>query len=987
MRGASRLRRYALSVSSIAAAVSPSWSIRSPWFPVTSPRSRRSPQARAWVIASSPRRICSSLPNWWNERRLSAFASMRAEPTARASARPSSNSPLDSPSHCSAASSPAPTRADARASVGSEGARSSAAASSSRPSRKWPLMNQNAQSAATSRRAADGSRSSSRSKATRRSSRSDAKRLRASTWPGPRSSTVGRLSECEVVSRSDGLADRLQPGWRRVAPRRTHGSSRASTPARRSCASHDLLDRPERELFAQSGVALVTAPDTLFQPLNPQLGPAPAQPPAQIAIMPFATFGRTYAPALRTLTPAAIGSSAVPGAQDGVQWQVQAQVEPTGLGSSPSQALKRTGQVRRRVERTLTGRVQFVDNLSDSLTTRCRRRALRADAVHHARRSRCARRARARLPRGARDSRARDRRDLALLRARGATRRKALALAIAREHRARRRRRAHRCGARHRGDVGARRRWRRSHPWTARRSRSAHASRSHSPARSPLGSAATAGTFAGTAGEAAAAPDRRAPLWQRFYLDVAALALSGLDLVAYRQHRLLGCHQSGLEPDAVVVGVHVLRARAAVDRRDIAARPHPRTRARLGREQAGCRGPRRDSTRAFLLASISRRGRAINRGLLVVGLLLAFGVEGRDLHRYVRPAGTRRRPAHPRRRRHRHCPAGRARARARAQDRAACQGSPASAAVDHSYAYVGPDLQDTFGIDPSTFTHGTRLRDSCFLGGTARADARPPALDPDGVLVSKETISDYSLCGRRPVEAARARPLRPAASMSCRSTSPASSRSSRRRRRDSFMVTNLAYLQAGHATGGPNVSSSTRTGDPVGGRRSVSLPRRASTARPSRNIRQQTAADGQLDHNCRPHRHQPESRAPSRVLLAAAAMSLFVGLGFAERRQEFATMAALGASLRQIAAFLWIGGGARPRRRSGPRCSGSAGYLPEMHVAMLQHVFDPPPDALAVPWRFLVLLGAAAIGAATAAGALAARSIRRLPIGETLREQ
>ena len=30
-----------------------------------------------------------------------------------------------------------------------------------------------------------------------------------------------------------------------------------------------------------SGVALVTAPDTLFQPLNPLLGPAPAQPPAE----------------------------------------------------------------------------------------------------------------------------------------------------------------------------------------------------------------------------------------------------------------------------------------------------------------------------------------------------------------------------------------------------------------------------------------------------------------------------------------------------------------------------------------------------------------------------------------------------------------------------------------------------------------------------------------------------------------------------------
>ena len=35
--------------------------------------------------------------------------------------------------------------------------------------------------------------------------------------------------------------------------------------------------------------------------------------------------------------------------------------------------------------------------------------------------------------------------------------------------------------------------------------------------------------------------------------------------------------------------------------------------------------------------------------------------------------------------------------------------------------------------------------------------------------------------------------------------------------------------------------------------------------------------------------------------------------------------------------------------------------LAEMLVAMLQHVFDPPPDRLAVPWVFLGGLGGAAV--------------------------
>src|SRR5207247_10873420 len=41
------------------------------------------------------------------------------------------------------------------------------------------------------------------------------------------------------------------------------------------------------------------------------------------------------------------------------------------------------------------------------------------------------------------------------------------------------------------------------------------------------------------------------------------------------------------------------------------------------------------------------------------------------------------------------------------------------------------------------------------------------------------------------------------------------------------------------------------------------------------------------------------------LVLAAAAMALFVAVGLAERRHELATLAALGASLRRVAGFLW----------------------------------------------------------------------------------
>jgi putative ABC transport system permease protein len=50
-------------------------------------------------------------------------------------------------------------------------------------------------------------------------------------------------------------------------------------------------------------------------------------------------------------------------------------------------------------------------------------------------------------------------------------------------------------------------------------------------------------------------------------------------------------------------------------------------------------------------------------------------------------------------------------------------------------------------------------------------------------------------------------------------------------------------------------------------------------------------------------------------------------------------------------------------------------------------VFDPPPDHLALPWAYLGGLAGAAIAGATLATAVAARRLRRLPLGAVLREQ
>ena len=97
-------------------------------------------------------------------------------------------------------------------------------------------------------------------------------------------------------------------------------------------------------------------------------------------------------------------------------------------------------------------------------------------------------------------------------------------------------------------------------------------------------------------------------------------------------------------------------------------------------------------------------------------------------------------------------------------------------------------------------------------------------------------------------------------------------------------------------------------------------------------------------------------------------------------------MSALGASLRRAAAFLWSEA-ALVLAFSLALAALLGWLLAEMLVAMLQHVFDPPPDALAIPWAHLALLSGAAVAGFALAGAIAVREIRSLPLGQILREQ
>jgi putative ABC transport system permease protein len=727
-----------------------------------------------------------------------------------------------------------------------------------------------------------------------------------------------------------------------------------------------------------SGIALVTAPDQLFQPLNPLLGPAPAQPPADIAIFPLSTFARRVAPALPTISSAA-GISAVPGAQTGTQWQVQVQLDPAALSGAPAQAWTQANQIRGRVERSLPGQVVFVDNLSDSLNGAAGD-ALYAETLYIMLALPGALVALGLAYLAALGTVERDRRSLALLRARGAHRRNLLALVgleslvlglLA-------------------GTIG-----------TVVALGAVHLSGSSVGIGAgrvlatfaicvglAVVGAAAARTGAGLAvfhGSVAEARQgvRRAgrPLWQRLYLDLLALAVAGL---VYWLTVRTG-FSAVVNPDSnptLSLSVYMFLAPALlwIGAALLLVRLRGRLVAWVVSRAAGGRAT---TPVGFLLASAGRRGGAINRGLLVLGLLLAFGVNlgvfvatydqqarvdaqltlGADVVASAPPGAIR---AHGLERKVAHVP-----------------GVAGVSAIDHSYAYVGPDLQDTFGIDPGTLRAGTSLRNSYFLGGSARQTLDRLRTTPDGILVSKETMSDYSLrlgdlLRLRVLDHAKARfKVAPFHVIGVVQEFPSAPK-------DSFMVTNISYLEKVTHDPGPNALFVKASGDPVTlDHRIAAVTGRFGTD--VKNINQQTAqtVSSITTVNLRGISRIEEAFV---LVLAAITMALHVTVGLSERRQELATMTALGASLRRAAAFLWSE--AAIVLVAALALAVLLGWLlAEMLVAMLQHIFDPPPDHLVLPWAFLSGLGAAAVIGALSAAMLATLSIRRLPLGAILREE
>jgi putative ABC transport system permease protein len=300
--------------------------------------------------------------------------------------------------------------------------------------------------------------------------------------------------------------------------------------------------------------------------------------------------------------------------------------------------------------------------------------------------------------------------------------------------------------------------------------------------------------------------------------------------------------------------------------------------------------------------------------------------------------------------------------------------------MQHRLAYVGNDLQDLYGVNPATIVDATRLQDAYFAGGSARQLIGRLSSQLDAVLVSAETVRDYQL---QPGDHITMRlqdgqthqyvpvSFQYVGVVNEFPTAP----------RDSFLVANAAYVAS--ATGNDAVDTYL-----VGARNDVTTVADAvrTTVGPTAHVTDLVTSRRVVGSSLTAVDLAGLTKVELgfAIALAAAATGLVLWLGLAERRRTYAIAAALGATPRQLGAFIWSEAGVVTV--AGFAAGAAAGtLLAQMLVKVLTGVFDPPPAALSVPWRYLAGVGAVALASAALAALAALRSARR-PAIELLRD-
>ena len=449
------------------------------------------------------------------------------------------------------------------------------------------------------------------------------------------------------------------------------------------------------------------------------------------------------------------------------------------------------------------------------------------------------------------------------------------------------------------------------------------------------------------------------PLWQRVYLDVLLLigsavafwqsASSGYQVVLAPEgvSQTAVSYQTFIAPVCLWLGVGLLTMRVWS------------LGLRRGRPVvAGLLRPLARGLSEVVSASLGRQHALMTRGVVLVALAFAFAVatavfnttynaqssvdaaltNGAD----VTVTGTTASPP------------GTLLAQLRA-----LPGVSAAQSMQHRYAYVGNDLQDLYGIDPATIGQATTMANAYFGNNDARATLAALAAHPDGVLVSDETVRDYQLQPGDPINLR----LQSASDQQYHvvpfhfigvvrefPTAP----------KDSFLIANAGYIAQQTGVPAAEIVLLRTNGDAatVAAHAKTAVSSLAGARVTDIGSTRQTIGSSLTSVNLH---GLTRLELVFAVLFVAGATGLVLALGMAERRRNYALLAALGATRGQMGAFVWSEG--LLTLIGGAIIGIATGFaVAAMLVKILTGVFDPPPEAVAVPWPYIAGLVIAAIG-------------------------
>ncbi|MEO7350634.1 MAG: FtsX-like permease family protein [Marmoricola sp.] len=286
---------------------------------------------------------------------------------------------------------------------------------------------------------------------------------------------------------------------------------------------------------------------------------------------------------------------------------------------------------------------------------------------------------------------------------------------------------------------------------------------------------------------------------------------------------------------------------------------------------------------------------------------------------------------------------------------AKAQGVSAVEPLQHRFGYVGPDLQDLYGVQAKTFARVAPLQDAFVPGSTIAITLASLQATPDGVLLSAETLHDYQL---HPGDLIRIR-LQTGSDHAYKPvdfhvvgqvtewpTAP----------KDSFIVANADYVT--QQTGSDAVGTflvSTKTPAATGAALRSQVAGSSSGARVqdiSSAGSQVTSASGLAGTDLS---GLSRLELGFGVLLALACSGLALVGGIVERRRALVLLAALGATSRQRGRFLATE--ARAMVVAGVLGGAVIGTtIAYLLVKVLTGIFDPAPASATVPWGYLTLL-------------------------------